>query len=375
VKESASKRKEEKKEERSEKMKLSLAMIVRNEEKNLGRCLDSIKDYVDEIVIVDTGSIDKTKEIGRGYGAKIYDFEWRDDFSMARNYCIEKTTGDFVLMLDADFVVRRFSRDVLKPLENKKLVGLAVINNSFILNGAKTVRRSLLGVLFPREARYVYPIHERISPDYGRVRLPIVIDHDGYQAREKSKFERNIRILEKELAREKDTFLTYKLAQEYKGLNRHDRADRLFSEAYRMSDPAKPFHPNLVVDYLNNLIATKKFDVGLELIKREEPNLPDFPDFHFACGEFYLNLVISNPKAFIQYLDNIRKSYEKCVQIGENSRYQGVEGMGTFLPLHNLGVFYEVVGKFENAKVCYKAAAGMGYGPSKERYAILCKPE
>ena len=149
----------------------------------------------------------------------------------------------------------------------------------------------------------------------------------------------------------------------------------MFSEAYRMSDSAKPFHPNLVVDYLNNLIATKKFDVGLELIKREESNLPDFPDFHFACGEFYLNLVISNPKAFIQYLDNIRKSYEKCVQIGENSRYQGVEGMGTFLPLHNLGVFYEVVGKFENAKVCYKAAAGMGYGPSKERYAILCKPE
>ena len=146
-------------------MKLSLAMIVRNEEKNLARCLDSIKDYVDEIVITDTGSIDKTKEVGRGYGAKIYDFEWQDDFSMARNYCIEKTTGDFVLMLDADFVVRRFSRDVLKPLENEKLVGLAVINNSFILNGAKTVRRSLLGVLFPREARYVYPIHERISPD------------------------------------------------------------------------------------------------------------------------------------------------------------------------------------------------------------------
>lgn len=49
--------------------------------------------------------------------------------------------------------------------------------------------------------------------------------------------------------------------------------------------------------------------------------------------------------------------------------------MGTFLPLHNLGVFYEVVGKFENAKVCYKVAAGMEYGPSKERYAILCKPE
>ena len=70
-------------------MKLSLAMIVRNEEKNLARCLDSIKDYVDEIVITDTGSIDKTKEVGRGYGAKIYDFEWQDDFSMARNYCIE----------------------------------------------------------------------------------------------------------------------------------------------------------------------------------------------------------------------------------------------------------------------------------------------
>ena len=85
---------------------ISLCMIVKNEEKVLGRCLDSSKDITDEIIIVDTGSTDGTKEIARRYGAKIFDQKWQDDFSLARNFSFSKATMDYCMWLDADDIIR-----------------------------------------------------------------------------------------------------------------------------------------------------------------------------------------------------------------------------------------------------------------------------
>lgn len=83
-------------------MKISLCMIVKNEEEVLPRCLDSVKELVDEIVIVDTGSEDKSIEIARTYTENVYPFVWCDDFSAARNFAFSKATGDYLLWLDAD---------------------------------------------------------------------------------------------------------------------------------------------------------------------------------------------------------------------------------------------------------------------------------
>ena len=93
---------------------ISLCMIVKNEEKVLGRCLVSAKDIADEIIIVDTGSTDRTKEIARRYGAKIFDQKWQDDFSLARNFSFSKATMDYCMWLDAD--------DVIREVEASKLI-------------------------------------------------------------------------------------------------------------------------------------------------------------------------------------------------------------------------------------------------------------
>jgi len=95
---------------------LSVCLIVKNEENNLKNCLDCVKQFADEIVIVDTGSIDKTVEIAKNYTKNIYFFEWQDDFSLARNFSFSKATSDYIMWLDAD--------DIILPEEIKKIIDL-----------------------------------------------------------------------------------------------------------------------------------------------------------------------------------------------------------------------------------------------------------
>ena len=97
-------------------VELSLCMIVRNEEASLKRCLESVKDAVDEIIILDTGSTDATREIARRYTEHVYDYVWRDDFAHARNASFARSSKPFILWMDAD--------DVIDAGELKKLMAL-----------------------------------------------------------------------------------------------------------------------------------------------------------------------------------------------------------------------------------------------------------
>ncbi len=97
-------------------MSLSLCMITKNEEKFLEACLNSVKDLVEEIIIVDTGSNDRTKEIARKFTSKVFDFKWCDDFSTARNESLSKATNEWILVLDADEFLERNDCDQIKTL-------------------------------------------------------------------------------------------------------------------------------------------------------------------------------------------------------------------------------------------------------------------
>ena len=97
---------------------ISLCMIVKNEEKVLARCLDSVNDLVDEIIIVDTGSTDNTLEIARSYTDKIFSFEWVDNFSVARNFSFSKANMEYILWLDADDVLLEEDRKRFKQLKS-----------------------------------------------------------------------------------------------------------------------------------------------------------------------------------------------------------------------------------------------------------------
>ena len=99
---------------------VSLCMIVKDEETNLARCLASVKPIVDEMIVVDTGSTDRTRVIAEFFGARVFDFEWRGDFAEARNFSLSKAEGGWILIMDADEVISTLDYDHFRKLTNKK---------------------------------------------------------------------------------------------------------------------------------------------------------------------------------------------------------------------------------------------------------------
>lgn len=157
---------------------ISLCMIVKNEEKLLGRCLDSIADLVDEIIIVDTGSTDNTKETAAGYGAQLYDFTWIDDFSAARNFAFSKATCEYIYSADADEVLSEENREKFRVLKETLLPEIEIVQmkyaNQLQFGSVYNYDEEYRPKLFKRVRNFVWeePIHEM-------VRLkPVVYDSD-----------------------------------------------------------------------------------------------------------------------------------------------------------------------------------------------------
>ncbi len=157
---------------------ISCCMIVKNEEKVLARCLDSIRDLMDEIVIVDTGSTDRTKEIAAGYTDKIYDFEWVDDFSAARNFAFSKATKEYIYSADADEVVDEENRQRFRELKEAMLPEIDIVQmkygNQLSHGTAYNFDEEYRPKLFKRLRQFIWtePVHEMVRLD------PLVYDSD-----------------------------------------------------------------------------------------------------------------------------------------------------------------------------------------------------
>ena len=202
---------------RSGRPTVSLTMIVRDEEANLPACLGSAEGLFDEIVVVDTGSKDRTVEIARSFGAKVFEFAWIDDFAAARNEALGHATGDYAFWLDADDVIEPTQRERLRSLLDK-LGGDADEPAAYVVRCSCDADTGGAGAtvvdhvrLFPRrpEVRWAYRVHEQILPALRKAGVPVrwsdvTVRHTGYvdptvRAR---KLERDHAILEAELARD-----------------------------------------------------------------------------------------------------------------------------------------------------------------------------
>ncbi len=178
---------------------LSVCMIVKNEEGVLERCLTCVKSFADEIVIVDTGSTDKTKEIADRFSAKIFDFTWCDDFAAARNYSFSKATQEYTMWLDADDVIDEKNQSALLQLKGEldDSVDMVIMKYDvdFDAHGNPTLSYYRERI-FKTALRYqwVGEIHE-VIPQRGRaIHRDISVYHKKIRAQEPG---RNLRIFQK----------------------------------------------------------------------------------------------------------------------------------------------------------------------------------
>lgn len=178
-------------------------MIVKDEEDVIARCLDSIKDIVDEIIIVDTGSTDNTKEIIKEYTDKVFDFKWIDNFSAARNYAFSKATKDFILWLDADDIILEKDREKFKQLkqnlDNKVDAVMMKYNVGFDESGNITLSyfRERLSKRI-NNYQWMEPVHEYLKVNGNIINSDICITHKKERASAKG---RNLLIYEKNIAK------------------------------------------------------------------------------------------------------------------------------------------------------------------------------
>lgn len=217
---------------------LSLCMIVRNEERNLERCLGSVKNVVDEIVLVDTGSIDRTVEIATAIGGKVYHHTWQNDFALARNISLEKATSEWILVIDADEELEDTSRAQLKPLlAAAQVEAIECRVRNFMPPNSLTEYNDVMQVrLFRNRPTYRYDqsvhnqIEQTIRRSGGRIdRCELIIRHYGYMQQtvqgNEARDQRNLKMLEQAVAKSpQSAYLNAKLGVTYYNLGNHSQA-------------------------------------------------------------------------------------------------------------------------------------------------------
>ncbi|MCL5046825.1 MAG: glycosyltransferase, partial [Actinobacteria bacterium] len=331
---------------------LSLCMIVKDEEKSLPRCLNSVRGVADEMIVVDTGSRDRTVEVARSFGAAVFHFPWNGSFSDARNFGIDRATGDWILILDADDELSPDDRGKIHPLLlTRDVDGYAFQTVNFTGPRAGGIAMTNLQVRLFRnrsDFRYVGAIHEQIfgSSGYRLVLVPeIRVLHYGYlngPVEEKKKFRRNAAILKRVLKeRPGDGFALYNLGSEYLRRGAYERALPLFLKAYGGLDPRAGFGPELTKK-LALCRARLGYPQEAQAVLTEGlDRYPDFTDLAFLRGSIHMEQR--------QYSRAIR-AFHQCLEMGDPpAHYASDGGCGGFRAWYSLGLAHEAIKNYSQA--------------------------
>ncbi|CAA7600322.1 Glycosyltransferase 2-like [Acididesulfobacillus acetoxydans] len=339
--------------------KISLIMIVKNEESHLAACLESAKDCVDEIVIVDTGSADATLTIARSYTDRIYFYPWNEDFSAARNFALDRADGDWILSLDADEELVFPGGDPGEALHNlaardeRVEAYLLPLENS---TSAYEINRFHVLRFFRHHARYRYigKIHEQITvsaPGVTGISTAPVISHKLLSGRDRNrKRGRNLLILQNSLRQEPDNyFLHYYLGVEWLMLAQPQRALPFLQGAYEhLSDDHLLFRAPAFRYLILALQALGRLDEGICLCQEAARRYPEFTDV------FYLGGILLEEK---QYYVPAAAWFTAALECGEPpALFSHLKGAGSFLARYHLGHCQTLVGQESDALRSYEQA-------------------
>ncbi|MBE5937405.1 MAG: glycosyltransferase [Lachnospiraceae bacterium] len=353
---------------------LSICMIIKNEERLLEKCLASATKLDAELVIVDTGSTDSSKEIAAKYTSNIYDYTWTGDFAAARNFAVSKATGSCILAIDADEILDKYNISTLKNAIEKCTndtvsfppLGHILCKSIFMNNGEENIREEKLPRLFSKE-HYHYEgiIHEQLVPNNESVakhyiETSLEFDHFGYYGDDdflENKTNRNIELLNKMLdANPDDTYIMYQIGKSHYMRKDYDAAREIFDKClYHDLDPRLEYVQDLVESYGYTLLNTERYEaaLGLEGVYNE---FSTSCEFIFLMGLIYMNNGL---------FDKAVKEFRKCTTF----KTCKIHGTNSYRANYNIGVINECTGNIKIAKNFYYKCKN--YAPAASRLKNL----
>lgn len=355
---------------------ISVCMIAKNEERNIENCLKALSSFDWEIIVVDTGSSDRTKAIASRYADKVLDYTWTNDFAAARNYSIAQASHDFILVIDCDEILTEIDLNAMSALmeAHPRHIGLLSRQNHYELNGTDSVYVDLVERLFSRKYyHYSGIIHEQVVPkesfrqdlsvrnnsaqtpdamaltysaqETGTYRIPLVLDHCGYNGSEEElmkKSQRNIELLQIDLEKHPDNPYTYfQLGQSYNMIHDDENAALYYGKGLSYDvDPSAEYVQMMVIGYGYALLHLCRSEEALGLSGVYDA-FDSSADFVCLMGLIYLRNG-QYMKALLEFLK--ATTFQTAHVTGANS----------FIPSYNIGLINEILGEKEMALVHYR---------------------
>ncbi len=325
-------------------------MIARDEARCIARCLDSAREHVDEMWVLDTGSVDATAAIARQAGARVVPWAWCDDFSAARNAALALTHCDWRLVLDADEWIDS-GADALRGFCQAAPACIGLLQVSSLIDAAQAGVQhapSWLPRLLPRGVLYQGPC--------ARTAAVGAAAHSGWtcaccmtvtcRSRSAGKSGRNRRLLQMALAQQPDdAYLQYQLGKDFEVQGQHAQAESFYARAYASTEAQAGWRHDLVLRRIYTLKKLARFEPAMALAETEMPHWGHSPDFFFTLGDLLLDWAAAQPQHAPALLPMIESSWLRALDIGENPHLQDtVTGRGSFLAAHNLAVMFSALG-------------------------------
>lgn len=332
------------------KFPISVCIIGKNEERFLEGCLEKLVPFGFEIVFVDTGSTDKTREIACRYTDKVYDFEWINDFAAAKNFCESKASNDWILSLDCDEYVQSMDLDVITEFmkADEKMVGSFMIEN--LVRNGDSIGRSKQKINRMYNRKYCHfegMIHEQIryldGSQLNTQILPIEVLHYGYALSPEElekKNHRNIELLLEELKeRPNEPYFFFQLGQSYAVLEDYEKVFQYLHKGLELGpDPNQEYVQHMLIDYGNAMLHTGRYALAMNM-ERMYDILSEYSDYLFMMGKvYYAN---QQPMKALELFVKATMA-PKTIVVGTNS----------FFPLNSMALIYDTLGETKLAEDC-----------------------
>jgi glycosyltransferase involved in cell wall biosynthesis len=344
---------------------VSLCMITRDEEDFLPNCLASVRGVVDEIIVVDTGSTDRTIAIAREHGAFVREVAWTGDFSAARNVSLEMATREWILVLDADEEIHHEDRARVRDLIADKDAEAYMVRIHNLMGDATHPDVEVAASIRLFRNRWGYrfsgTLHEQVGENIQKQRPGTVfapsglrIHHYGYLAglsRTAAKSERNLKLAEEQArTHPEDGFVLFNLGVEYQRLGRFEESAKSMELAQARAVPGAMWTSKLVKARVLSLVRLDRWDEAARCVEEGLERYPDFTDLAYFQG-----IIHHSKRQFTQAAG----CFYQCLAMGVPPvpPYAAVEeGLATYKAHYALGQVYEDMGRHAQAVKAYQAA-------------------